>query len=98
MKEDILKMKNKNKAFQKHKQKYLLRTKYKTCRFTEYECELMKKKMKKLSMKNLSEFIVFCVMEQIKDDYDEEEVNKWHHLFDDYESGYDGRSWKQTPQ
>lgn len=98
MKEDILEMQNKNKAFQKHKKMYLIRSEYGNCRFTKYEKKLMKKKMKKLGMKNLSEFILFCVMEQIKDDYDEEEINKWHHLFDDYKGGYDGRSWKQVPQ
>ena len=94
MKEDILKMKNKNLAFQKHKKRYLLRSVQRNINLTEYEAELMDKKTKELGFDSYKSFLWFCIMKQIGDLYDEDEVEEWKKIFDDYESGYNGQTWK----
>lgn len=87
----------KNYLFKKHKQKYLVVREGTGVFLTKYEKELMKKKMKKLGIKSMSKFIRFCVMEQIKDLYDEEEVNKWQRLFDDYGDDFSDKSYRSVP-
>lgn len=88
---------NRNMEFQKHKNKYLKRTKKVVTSWTKYETELIKKKQKELGFKESYKFIHYCVMKQIEDLYDQDEVDAWHHIFDDYEGGYDGRHWTQVP-
>lgn len=88
----------KNYLFKKHKQKYLVNSKeLPAVRVTLYVYELMRQKREKLGIKNTSKFIRFCIMEQIKDLYDEEEVNKWQRLFDDYGDDFSDKSYTSVP-
>ncbi len=89
--EDILKMKNKNKALQEYKKEYHNRDIQKIIRFTQYEWKLLKKKIRK-SGKKEADFFRESILKEVVDEYDEDKVNMWRRLGDDYVNNYDNKS------
>lgn len=89
--------KTRNALFINHKKKYLVKSVHITTNFTKYQYMIIKKKMKELGIKQDGYFVFLCVMEVIKDLYDEEKVNSWQRLFDDYGDDFSDKSYKSVP-
>lgn len=84
---NILDFENKNKALRLHKKKYHERIYQKTIRLTEYENSLFKRKAKKLGLSDM-DFLMFCFMKQVEEWYEQEKVDEYKKLYDEY-GGYE---------